>query len=124
MDTRFFIAFLVLATVLFLIKRAGQISPRQTADLLAQGALIIDVRSPDEFASGHLPNAINLPLGDIQNRIVQHAPNKDQPLLLHCLSGTRSGMAKSQLKKLGYTNAHNLGSYNRARSLVDTKSPP
>jgi phage shock protein E len=118
MDNRLLIALIVIAIVFFLVKRGGQISAQQAAELLAKGALIIDVRSPQEFASGSLPKAQNLPLDQIKDRIPSVAPDKNQPILLHCLSGTRSGMAKSRLQGLGYTNVHNLGSYSRASSIL------
>ena len=118
MDTRLVIILLVLALIVFLVKRAGQISAEEAAALLAQGAQVIDVRSPAEFASGHLDGAVNLPLDQIESRIGTVVPDKHQPVLLHCLSGTRSGMARNTLRRLGYTQAHNLGSYSRAASLV------
>jgi rhodanese-related sulfurtransferase len=49
--------------------------------------------------------------------------NKSQVLLLHCASGMRSGMAKSKLNKLGYTNAFNLGSFAQARKIVGERTP-
>lgn len=124
MDNRLLIALVVIAILFFLIKRGGQISAQQASELLAKGARIIDVRSPSEFASGNLPNAINLPLDQIETRIAAIAPDKAQPLLLHCLSGTRSGMAKSRLQSLGYTNVHNLGSFSRASNLLPNKGNP
>lgn len=124
MDSRLLIALIVVALILFLVKRSGQLSPQQAANLLAQGALVIDVRSSQEFTSGSLPGAINLPLDQISERIPATVPDKDKPLLLHCLSGTRSGMAKSRLKALGYTNVHNLGSYSRAASILSSADVP
>ena len=124
MDTRLVIALVIVALILFLRKRSGQIPAQQASELLSQGALIIDVRSPDEFASGSLPGAINLPHGEIGERITSAAPNKDHPILLHCLSGARSGMAQSRLKTLGYTQVHNLGSYARASSILASADAP
>ena len=124
MDTRLVIALVIVALILFLIKRSGQVPAQQAANLISQGALIIDVRSPEEFASGSLPGAINLPHGQIGDRITAAASDKNRPILLHCLSGTRSGMAKSQLKALGYTQVHNLGSYARAASILKSVDTP
>ena len=85
---------------------------------MKNGALVIDVRSRGEFSAGHLPRAINIPLDEIAAAVPQRVPDKNQVLLLHCLSGTRSGMAKSTLKSLGYANVFNLGSYQRAGRVV------
>ena len=67
---------------------------------------------------GHLPNAINLPLDQIETALPRHVKDKNQVLLLHCQSGMRSGVAKKKLNALGYSNAYNLGSYGRAAEIV------
>lgn len=104
----------------FLLKRLGQINAAEARALLQQGAVVIDVRSPGEFASGHLRGAVNIPAGELPDRIGHKVPDKSHPVLLHCLSGTRSGLAARALKSLGYSNVHNLGSLGRARRLVET----
>lgn len=106
------------AAVFFLLKRAGQISAAAARNHLKNGALVIDVRSPGEFNSGHLPRAINVPLDEIETALPRRVQDKQQVLLLHCLSGTRSAMAKSRLKRLGYPNVFNLGSLRRAHAVV------
>ena len=65
-----------------------------------------------------LPSALNVPLSDVRRRISQLAPGKEHPLLLHCWSGGRSEIARHLLKRLGYTQVFNLGSYQRARSIL------
>jgi phage shock protein E len=105
-----------------LLKRAGQISAGLAGDLLRRGARVIDVRGESEFQTGHLPGAINIPLGRLSDEIERHAPDKEQPLLLHCLSGGRSGIGMGVLRRMGYRNCHNLGSYGRARKLVETSA--
>lgn len=104
--------------VFFMIKKSGQISAKDALEKLKNGALVIDVRSPGEFNSGHLKTAINIPLDDIETALPKRVKDKNQALLLHCASGMRSGMAKSKLKGMGYTNAFNLGSYGRAESVL------
>jgi phage shock protein E len=105
--------------VVFLaFKMLGQMGPAAALEHLKQGAKVIDVRSAGEFQSGHLPNAINIPLGDLEQQISQQVTNKKQVLLLHCASGVRSGMGVKTLKRLGYTNVFNLGSYGRAEAIV------
>jgi len=104
--------------VVFMLKTAGQISAKDALAHLKNGALVIDVRSPGEFNSGHLPTALNLPLDEIETALPRRVPDKNQVLLLHCQSGMRSGMAKKKLNGLGYANAFNLGSYGRAESIL------
>ena len=117
------IALVIAAVVVvgFILKRADQISPKDALAHLRNGALVIDVRSPGEFSSGHLANAINLPLGEIETALPRRIKDKNQVLLLHCHSGMRSGMAKKKLRTLGYANAFNLGSYSRATKIVNSK---
>jgi phage shock protein E len=107
--------------IIFFLKRIDQISPKDALAHLKNGALVIDVRSPGEFNSGHLPNAINLPLGELETTLPRRVKDKNQVLLLHCHSGMRSGMAKKKLKALGYANAFNLGSYGRAAKISSSR---
>lgn len=110
-----------LAAVL-LLKRMSFVSVDVARKHLAEGALVIDVRSPEEFRSGKVPGAINLPLGEVRAKIAQVAKDKQQPLLVHCLSGGRSAIAKQQIKSLGYAKVFNLGSLGRAqRIFADAK---
>ncbi len=111
---------IIIAVVLFfLIKKLGEISPAKAKELLAKNALVIDVRSPEEFASGKIPNAINIPLGSLAEEIEKICGDKNKPLLLHCLSGSRSAIGVRILKGRSYSNVHNLGSFYRARSIVE-----
>src|ERR1035441_3226571 len=108
-------------------RRSGRLPPLETPDacaardgtrLVEEAARVIDVRSQGEFQERHLPAAENIPLDRLREEIARLAPNVEQPLLLHCLSGTRSGMGKAQLKKMGYRNVFNLGSYGRAEKIL------
>ncbi|HTY88604.1 MAG TPA: rhodanese-like domain-containing protein [Candidatus Acidoferrum sp.] len=111
---------LVAAMVLLalIMKRTGQISAADARALLKKGARVIDVRSPGEFNSGHLPMAVNIPLDEVETGVPRQVNDKSQPLLLHCQSGMRSGMACRKLKKAGYPNVYNLGSLARAGEIV------
>lgn len=82
--------------------------------LLTAGARLIDVRTPGEFASGHLPGAINVPLSQVDNKLSEVGAPADA-VVLYCLSGNRSARAARRLRELGYTNVHNAGSMSRAR---------
>jgi phage shock protein E len=111
------------AVVAFLLlKRLSLVTPAAAREWLNQGALVIDVRSEGEFQERHLPGAINIPLGRLGDEITRRAPDKEQALLLHCLSGTRSGMAKARLKQMGYRHVFNLGSYGRAEKILGAQS--
>lgn len=100
------------------LKRMSFVPADQARQLLRQRALVVDVRSPGEFKSGHLPGALNIPLGRLSDDLVRCVPDRQRILLLHCLSGARSGMAKRQAKNLGYLNVFNLGSYGRAEKIL------
>jgi phage shock protein E len=118
MNWRILLIIGVVAAVFIGLKRSGLVSVRTAREYLKNGALVIDVRTVGEFNSGHLPNAINIPLDEIEIVLPNRVPDKNQVLLLHCQSGMRSGMAKGKLKTLGYANVFNLGSLARARSIV------
>jgi len=73
------------------------------------GYIILDVRRPDEFAAGHIPNAINVPNESIGTDEIAKLPDKDQLIMVYCRSGRRSKEASKKLVKLGYTNIVEFG---------------
>ena len=79
------------------------------AELMKQGAQIIDVRSKGEYAGGHIKGSLNIPLDSLRNSMNKIA--KDKPVITCCASGARSASAKSILKSNGYTNVHNGGGW-------------
>ena len=112
------------AIAAFLIyKRLTLMRPDTALDWLNQGAKIIDVRTEREFQQQHLPGVVNIPLDRLRDEIGRVAPSKDQPLLLHCLSGGRSGSGTAMLKEMGYRNVFNLGSYGRAEKILAGQVP-
>ena len=112
------------AIVAFLIyKRLTLMRPDMARDWLNKGAKVIDVRSEGEFQERHLPGVVNIPLDRLRDEIARFAPNKEQPLLLHCLSGGRSGTGTAMLKEMGYRNVFNLGSYERAEKILGHSGP-
>ncbi len=105
--------------VAFLIlKRVALIRPAKAREALDAGAIVIDVRSEAEFQKEHLPSALNIPLNRLGEEIYRQVPDKDRAVLLHCLSGGRSGIGKGILNRLGYRNVFNLGSYGRAAKII------
>jgi len=118
MDWHFFLMAGLIAAAMMALKRLGLVSVETARTYLKQGALVVDVRSAEEFRAGHLSNALNIPLDELPGRLPGRVSDKNQVLLLHCLSGTRSGIARRTLKSLGYTNVFNLGSLARARKIT------
>ena len=80
-------------------------------ELKKNGAVLVDVRSAGEFASANAPGTINIPLQELGSRLGELP--KSSPVVLCCASGTRSGMAKLMLKKKGYQNVYNIGTWSR-----------
>lgn len=80
-----------------------------------QSEVWIDVRSKEEFDSGHLQNALHIPHEEIGGKIVQLVPNKSTKINLYCRSGRRAEIAKKTLTDLGYQNVVNQGGYEDLR---------
>ena len=88
-----------------------QISMDEAVTMMAQetGYIILDVRRLDEFAAGHIPNAINVPNETIGTAEISELPDKNQLIMVYCRSGRRSKEASEKLVKLGYTNIVEFG---------------
>jgi phage shock protein E len=82
-------------------------------ELMASGALVVDVRTPVEYKDGHVKGAINLPLQTLGNNL--NKLKKDQVIITCCRSGSRSGMAKRMLKANGFEQVHNGGAWTNLR---------
>ena len=76
------------------------------------GYIILDVRTPEEFAEKHIPGAINIPNETISTEEIPELPDKDQLILVYCRSGNRSKQASEKLAALGYTNIVEFGGIN------------
>ena len=88
-----------------------QITMDEAVTMMAQetGYIILDVRRPDEYAAGHISNAINVPNETIGTSEIAELPDKDQLIMVYCRSGRRSKEASEKLVKLGYTNIVEFG---------------
>ena len=64
----------------------------------------IDVRSPEEYADGHIEGVVNVPVEEIEGKIESLVPNKDDLVILNCRSGGRAGRTAPKLRAMGYTN--------------------
>jgi phage shock protein E len=102
----------VLALVFLLMKRSGDVGAADARRMVGDGALLLDVRTREEFASGHLPSAVNIPVQELERRMVELA-RKDRSIVLYCRSGNRSSRAAGILKSAGYSSVHDLGAMSR-----------
>jgi len=82
-------------------------APKAAVTSLSSDAIILDVRSPMEFASGHVEGAISLPLDRFVDQYASLLPDKAQQVVVYCASGARSGQAVQYLAQQGYTNVKN-----------------
>jgi phage shock protein E len=112
------LAFAGVIAVFTALKRLGLVPAAAAREHFKKGALVVDVRNPAEFKHGHLSEAVNIPLDELEGTLPRTIADKNQVLLLHCLSGTRSRAAQHIAKSIGYPNAFNLGSYSRARRII------
>ena len=83
-----------------------------------ESSMIIDVRTPAEWAEGHLQSAVHLELNVFAEGIAAIAPDKQQQIYVYCRSGKRSGQAKEYMTQIGYTNVTNAGGYEEAAKLL------
>jgi phage shock protein E len=107
---------LVIASLLvvgyFMLGKGGGVSSADARQLVQSGARLIDVRTPAEFAAGHIPGAINIPVQQLDSRLGELQP-KDAAIVLYCRSGSRSGSAARMLKGAGFAAVHDLGPMSR-----------
>lgn len=88
-----------------------QISAKQAKSLMEEETdyIIIDARTYEEYAAGHIENAVLIPEYEIEKRAEKALPDKDKLILVYCRSGRRSKIASEALVKLGYTNVKEFG---------------
>ena len=87
---------------------AARVSGDAARALVAAGARLVDVRTPEEFTAGHLPGAINVPYDQVAERIAEIGPPATS-VVVYCHSGRRSAKAAAALRALGYGQVHDLG---------------
>ncbi len=90
------------------------LTPQQAKERIEQNAniVVLDVRTQEEFAAGHLPNAVLLPVDLIEAKSAEVAkvlPDKDAEILVYCRSGKRAHRASQALADMGYTNVEHIG---------------
>lgn len=87
----------------------SKISPQEAKQLMSKDCVILDVRTPEEYKEGHIPDAILIPDYSITELAPQQLPDKDKLILVYCRSGNRSKKASELLLKMGYTNVKYFG---------------
>jgi len=80
-------------------------------NMINNGALLVDVRTPAEFNEGHLPGAKLIPIKTIEQHIAEFGEDKNRVIVLYCKGGVRAGKAEKILKNHGYTKVFNIGGY-------------
>lgn len=86
----------------------ADVSSIRAHELVAAGALLVDVRTPEEWSEGHVEGAVNVPMGHLERRVPELA-KRDRPIVLYCRSGSRSWRAQGTLQDIGFTQVYNLG---------------
>jgi rhodanese-related sulfurtransferase len=99
---------LLAGAAFFVFGRGREIQGGDARKLVAAGARLLDVRSPEEYAGGHLPGAVNIPVQQLDHRLAEVGP-RDGELIVYCRSGHRSARATEILRQNGFTKVHNLG---------------
>lgn len=105
------IALVILIALSIVRKKMNFIDPQTARQLVDEGALLVDVRTPQEYNERHIPGALNLPLQELEARTAELP--KDRTLVLYCRSGNRSSMARRFLLSHGYDEVHDLGPLTR-----------
>ena len=85
-------------------------------ELIQQGAFLVDVRSPQEYAEGHVPGSFNIPLDQLENQLEKFKDKSS--IIVFCRSGGRSSMAKAVLEQNGFSNVFNGGTWENINRLI------
>ena len=101
-------ALIIVAAMMSLGGAHHRVSSAEAHRLVEAGAQLVDVRAPFEFANGHLPGAINVPLQHLDKRMSELEP-KDKAIVVYCHSGSRSQAAFEELKSAGFSKLYDLG---------------
>jgi rhodanese-related sulfurtransferase len=93
--------------------------PAAARKLIGEGALVLDVRTPDEYREGHVPTSTNIPVTEVPDRLADIeklvAGDKSKPIVVYCAAGGRAAKAKRALEEAGFKNVVNGGGYDDLR---------
>lgn len=95
--------------------------PAGASVIRSEKLCVIDVRSDEEWAEGHIPNVIHLPVDDIRGRIAGAVPDQQTPIAVYCAGGVRSARAARILTDLGYQHVENLGGIDEAQQKLGNR---
>jgi molybdopterin/thiamine biosynthesis adenylyltransferase len=91
-----------------------EVDPAGADELLARGALLLDVREPDEYEQGAVPGSVHIPRGHLESQVESRVPDHDRPIVVMCAGGTRSAFAAKTLNELGYQDVVSMdGGFNK-----------
>jgi rhodanese-related sulfurtransferase len=113
---RYLIYLIPILAMGYLLWSRRSASPVDLKAMLVRGAQILDVRTRAEFSSSSHPKAVNIPLDQLEARLQEL--DRSRPVLVCCESGSRSALAVSLLKRKGFSDTANLGSWRRLQSLL------
>lgn len=88
---------------------SSDVSGQEARALVKKGALLLDVRTPKEFADKHLDGALNIPHDELPSRLEALKDKKNADIVVYCHSGRRSALAVKTLREAGFTKVHDLG---------------
>lgn len=101
--------FAVLVAAMYFFAPRGDTSAEKAHSLVTEGAVLVDVRTRDEFAAGHIEGARNIPVDSLPTRLGELGPPASTTVVVYCQTGRRSTQAARTLREAGFTSVHNLG---------------
>ena len=102
-------ALLAWPLLMSLVNGTSEVGVTDAVNLInRKDALLIDVREPADFATGHIPNARNVPAAQVAERLKEFEKYKSKPVIVHCRNGQRSGAATNAFRKAGFSEAVKL----------------
>lgn len=107
--TLLYAAALALGAFLLMGSSKGDITGTEAHALVKAGAVLLDVRTPEEFSAGHVQGATNIPLDELAQRLDALKEKKNTDVVVYCHSGRRSALAVKALKEAGFSKVHDLG---------------
>ncbi len=106
-------------------ERIREVDTAGAEEAIGRGAVVLDVREPDEYEQGALPGAVHIPRGHLESQIENRVLDRDAPIVVHCAGGTRSAFAAETLSELGYTDVVSMaGGFNKWKDEGRTWSVP
>lgn len=104
------IAVVAVSAFVLLGAKGGSVTGEEARALVKdKGAFLLDVRTPSEFAEGHIEGATNIPVQELDAKLSTLESKKGQDIVVYCRSGARSAQAKRKLEAAGFTKVHDLG---------------